>query len=281
MIYIVIIQYGLGQANNIMQLIDHLNSKFNNSLEVEVVRTDLKYDSKYVKNVNECMEFSGYQEGLLRCISHAQMVGQVNDIQIIFLNDTFFSGHSKIFSNFILRNLIHFHSSHLRNSCFGILDACPDFFMGNTKKNPYFSSWIFSIKTNVEILKKIKFYENSDFGEQFYSIVWPNISKEYKQHVNQWLNPTSLFKGWYKSVPGVLLSDGEMTRKQVAIYNEHMLSRRFLDLDISVLDVSNISDNWRGILLNFYGLLDRFYINYLKLSYRLSYFGRRLKSSLV
>lgn len=270
MIYLVLVQYGERQNSGVERLESFINLKFGCEVVLLKVRTDI--DSKFnrIKNINECMEFSGYQEGLLRCLEmvRANNIFGWQKIQIIFINDTFFSGHLFIYGSFIIKKAIEARKFFDDNCVLGIWKNKPaQIYIENTT-DKYFTTWIFSIFADVRVLEKISFYSSNACGANFFINVWPNVLPLYRSQVDLWLKPKAFMKGWYKSVPGIDLPVHELNRKIVSIYSEHMLFEKLKNIGLQACDIGGGSN---GFYFYFLAFCDRVYINYLKFGFRLKF----------
>ena len=268
-LYIVLIQYGEKLSGEVNCLISRIRSDYKIT-SIEVVRTDVPLGSNYICDVNECMEFSGYQEGLHRCISHIESASldAVSYAKIIFINDTFLSSHSRSAAIYMLNKLMAVNVESGQNIICGELKKKPSFIFSEDEFSYYLPTWIFAIAADISALKKLRFYVRSECGENFSKAVWSSVSPIYSNAINQWLNPTSFFKGWYKSVPGYLLNDLELLRKRIAIYNEHMLLQRLLRIGFGVNDIRESMLCHQKIIFFAYSMLDRLFINWIKIKYR-------------
>ena len=230
---------------------------------------------KFVHDLNEAFEFSGYQEGLALVLNDPDSLGSKFDeskkLSIIFVNDTLIKSHIGMLSTYVLNNFIRLSRTDSENfpRVTGLL--MPDNF-GLSKflcEPGYLSSWIFMIEGMPEDLRRLSFYESNISLNNFNSDIYPSLPIEYKNSVNKWLCPTEFFKGWYQSIPGVELPLATLERKRFTIYLEHSMPKRFRSIGFRISSISQRLDLFSRAILSVLRMMDRVYGNFLKLHRRI------------
>lgn len=275
-INVVIVQYGDNCSIEVASFSEEIN-KFSFA-KVHVIRTDNLGSARHVPEVNEAMEFSGYQEGLSRVINERLPSDSIYDpVNVLFLNDTFFSGHPKWFSRFIFYNLASLSKCRDDNisCCYGVLSPSDSVVELVSGYKYYLTTWIFMIRANYLELANFKFYHRNETFSSFYDSVYKILPFAYQNKVNEWLQPKLFLRGWYKSSVGMELSKQVLKRKTMAIYLEHTLPKRLHESGIHVADIAVCLPFLPRFIFMLSKNIDRIFINYLKICFRLSMFLRK------
>ncbi len=240
---------------------------------VETVWTD-STSGNYVDDINECFEFSGYQEGLARIIQNLKYNTnpvKCNSHRIIFANDTIFSGHIKPLAIFIFRCFLFIGSE--KSSIFprltGIVTQNTAMDATITFPPRYVTTWLFMLEGSHEQLSRVYFYDPGLTLKNFIEKKYTELPFLYRQSVDEWLQPTHLLRGWYQAVPGRKLPPSTLNRKRFAIYLEHSLPSRMVQVGFEMCDLSQRIHPFKQKLLFVFRLIDRCYVNWIKLRFRL------------
>jgi hypothetical protein len=142
--------------------------------------------------------------------------------------------------------------------------------------NSYISTWAFGLVASLEQMQKIRFYSNDEVVDRFKDNCFPYLPNDYKNFLNNWLQPTNLLNGWYKAIPGTPLEECIFIRKSLTIYLEHSLPRKLALQGFSTVDISEVLPLPKATLINILRIIDRLNINYLKLKLRLPVILRTL-----
>ena len=244
--------------------------KFNSYHEIWTSRPP----GDHIIEINQAFEFSGYQEGLehiLKYIESCEFEKNHKSHTIVFLNDTMFSGHIKLLTRFVLNSFLclskQTSSSEARLT--GLMTSSDTTIALVAPNTGFFSTWIFMLEGSLSELRKVKFYDPNvvfvDFIDNYYNC----LPLPYRRSVDEWLQPTRLLSGWYKSVPGRHLAQSTLDRKRFTIYLEHTLPHRLHENSFQVVCLSQRLRPTKKILLALLRFMDRCYINFLKLYVRL------------
>lgn len=229
------------------------------------VRTD-GGRGRYVADLNAFFEFSGYEEGLNTILAEYQDAPE-KTLQLVFANDTFFGAHLHLYTDNLLDRL--FAVSEAEAPIFiGTKHALPSDLAGPWDLNEYISTWCFGLIARATVLRRLSFVgiDQHDFRKT----VWPSLPPPYRKAIHDWLNPTSFFKGWYKSIPGKPLDEATLWRKRFTIHLEHDLARKASVAGFLLRDAADglpAIGRARTRSLRFF---DRLLVNFLKLRSRLA-----------
>lgn len=272
LLYLIVVSYGNDKNIALEKLLRGLLVDFN----VNIIRVDTSLiPGVFLADPNESFEFSGYQEGLATAINMAFSSGlkidEESSCTTVFINDTISDAHLPSLSRFLLRELLELKWS------LGLMPIFAGLKMPvnrqvelATGSRGYISTWAFALAGPIGIIKRVNFYRNNEIYTLFDKKVAPNLSKDYIDAVSHWLEPVNFFKGWYKSLPGKQLSKATKQRKILTIYLEHALPYRLAEIGFYMVDLGELVVLRKAFFLVFLRRLDRFYLNYLKLNYRLS-----------
>lgn len=227
-------------------------------------------DTKEYPSLNIAFEFSGYQAAVDKFLNGSG-ISRESYILVTFMNDTALSGHLSILSDFLLRksNCTEKFVGNIRtNRCYGISLPLGDFSRGVSNYDFYISTWCFSWFGKVSSLSDLSFYNREYLYLHSDGRLTESLPEPYLKFIDNWLAPRSFLKGWYKADPWGSISDVIYQRKAFCILNEHTLADRFSLCDVTVLDYSLLLDIYDFIRYRLYLILDRIYVNFLKLVYR-------------
>lgn len=258
--------------------------RFNSQVTQELHTTTLqKFDSvnvvwtsdthgRILENPNDCFEFSGYQEGLGRFLNSDinSLVARGSDHHsIIFANDTIFTGHLSCMRDFMIESLMQLGSKPTDLCAVtGLVMPISDELKMLTGSQSYFSSWLFMIEGTLKQLEKVQFYPKGLKVDSFVSEIEPNLPLPYLKSIERWLNPRSALKGWYKASVGKKISIETFRRKRFSIYLELSLSQYLQSQGLKRFCISERIGFYSQVELKILRLLDRIYVNFLKLSSR-------------
>ena len=271
-VFLVIVEYGNEHSDRLDRLISRLQLYRPNIIRV---RNDIS-PGYYLRNPNESLEFSGYQEGLFRAIDiykkeNLGKCDQQSGLSIVFVNDTIVSSHICFLSRFFLNCMLSFRFS------LGTPPVVSGFQMPTSKATQliagdidYLTTWGFVLIGPLDIMNRVRFYEREEVLQSFGSAILPNLPVEYRREVHDWIQPRNIFHGWYKSIPWVTLPEATSLRKKLTIYLEHTMPLRLSKLGFVAFDVGHFVSPVRRILLNVLRFIDRLYTNIRKWRYRLS-----------
>lgn len=272
-IYAVIVQYGDKLNRDILRL-SRLLQKYHNCTTF-IIRTDINQAHRYLKNTNEAMEFSGYQEGLLTVLSHCAEASIPNNdsASIIFINDTIITGHTTYYWRLLIRIIVQYaiKNKNTKNIFTGITSPLPESFRTHYGSHSYISTWLFAIKADISALKDFKFYNESEKFSNFETHTSSKLPKSYFQAILKWIEPNHWLKGWYKATPGIPLPPTEKRRKIMSIYLEHQLPIKLNKFNIKTVDIRLHLSAWLKLLTLILINIDRIYINAIKIKYRITY----------
>ena len=217
-------------------------------------------------HINEAFEFSGYQFGLKTIMDKFD---KEDFYKIIFVNDTAFQSHVSIFTKFLLKKMKHNMSTLDDHRLIGIQANIPSNCADNCViPERYLSTWLFMMTGRGIDFANFKFYNNETLEFFQKDLLNTKLSSDYIQYVYLWLNPKSIFKGWYKSLPKYPLDMETLRRKKFTIYLEHTLALRNIGVrQQNIADNLSIFDN---IIFNILKFCDRVYTIFQKLRYRIS-----------
>lgn len=222
------------------------------------------------------MEFSGYQEGLMRILREYDSMcdgrgGGSIKLRLVFINDTAFSSHFYPLSVFLIKLLLNFKIYENQNIMVGLKSYDRKCGLLNDKNFYYITTWAFSIQADIKILKCIKFYDNHETFSDFDSKILPGLADTYVNEVTSWLQPRGFLNGWYKAIPGIPLHELTLRRKRLAIYLEHMLIVRLASTGVHTIDIFNLISSCQYLTLKILKFIDRIYLNFSKINFRLRF----------
>lgn len=209
LIYVVYVHYGNEQTVNRCKSDVR---KISNSIHFISVDT-----AEEGFSANAAFEFSGYQVGLLNVLAHSTS----DFAKIIFLNDTVYSSHHRLFLDYTLNKMLT-HETH-GERLIGIESSWAPGISDSTIT--YFPTFIFALQGGRSALSTFKFYDD-EFDSDAWRDHWKNLPASYTQAINAWLQPSTFLHGWYKANPYQLLPTDVLNRKQYTIYQEHTLPIR-------------------------------------------------------
>jgi hypothetical protein len=215
-------------SNKISPLIYVVFVHYGNQQAVERCRSDVKKVSESVHiiaidtaneepSANAAFEFSGYQKGLLAVLEHL-----TSDFsKIIFLNDTVYSSHHRLFIHYSLNQILTHKTDG--EQLIGIESSWAPGISDSTIT--YFPTFIFALQGSRSALSAFKFYDD-EFDSDAWRERWKNLPESYTHSIDSWLQPSTFLHGWYKANPHQLLPSVVLKRKQYTIYQEHTLPLR-------------------------------------------------------
>lgn len=235
-----------------------LNSKLN--LVTVDTSQDIVINNKIIRNniLNKYFEFSGYYFGLKKV---KEIVGDEN-VRVIFINDTIFDSHLTMFYIKMINDLsnIQFEESNLIT---GIVQNKPNYDIIPTC---IFSFNIVDWESCFETLLPEEFQLNIDSPIEEIDVnnLFIGDEKIYHSRVNDWLEPKSIFKGWYKASPFKETDKKTIERKKLTIYLEHRLLLYSKSMGFNSLDYFEY--HW---FMRYFYKLDVIFQLSIKIKYRL------------
>lgn len=226
------------------------------------------------QNTNSVYEFSGYQAGLTRVLNGLKASSKDSCFKVIFLNDTVFESHLKIFSRKIFQELIKFEATNMQKAYFVGLKM--NFKYSNSLQHDfeYITTYLFALCGSAEKFSSVRFYQSNFTPEIYLSEILPTQDSKYKECVNDWLHPKTLFKGWYKSSPWAPLDSSTILRKKISIYHEHTLPERLTPAGFKMIDISECASFSNKFLIRKYKFLDKIFVNIKKIYSRIFVLGK-------
>lgn len=269
--YLVSVEYGEDNRDNITAFLDFLETS--TGCKIIRVRTDLTHGMT-LQNPNEAFEFSGYQDGLNAVMARIESESYGSDknsvCNVVFINDTWLTGHLKIFSSVLIKALLNLKTKPDGGSNFvGLRMPVSPEINSIAAGSHYISTWAFSLVGPLSEIKKISFYEPCQTSESFESECMPLLPNDYICFLKGWLQPRNILRGWYKSTPGFPLNHAVFCRKSLTIYLEHTLPMKLAGFGFKVCDISNEVSILSAVFFIFLRAIDRIYVNYLKLKRRI------------
>jgi hypothetical protein len=269
---LVSVEHGQGPPQQRLgQLLDAWQSA--HGCRVERVRTD-QSPGQCLRDPNEAFEFSGYQEGLLRLLNDTSWLAVSPAASafrvVVFVNDTIVSGHSTLLVRHLLRALLQLQRRPWQQAALVGLATIPFHAVTHVAGAAgYVPTYAFALVGRLDDLRRVNFYGEAERANTFQRHTWSGLPAAYVQHVQGWLEPQHLLKGWYKALPGRPLDTATLQRKQLTVYLEHSLPARVAPLGFDLVDVATLA-GWPGHLrFAALKLLDRANVNRLKLVARL------------
>lgn len=264
MIYVVFVCYN--KEKDFMR--ERIKSFFS-GVEYELFLVDTSHD--YLMNdgeiipsdkVNQYFEFTGYYYGLknvMSCLS--QLANKTHSI--LFVNDTIFDSHFTFLFKFQLIDLMK--KALLDNSFYGLRESRPHGYIIPT--------CFFMVCGKKEVLENISFFPKQLYmGSTLVDRCTLDVEELYvgdkeafNYHINEWLFPKNFFRGWYKALPFKKISIEEYKRKRTTIYLEYSIVGLFESLGLRYM-------TFDSYFINKLVLINRLYVNVLKLQYRIRSF---------
>jgi hypothetical protein len=268
--YLICVEYGDNNAEELEYLLTSYNKNY--ACKIIRIRTD-RAAGQYISNLNEAFEFSGYQEGLAvaidACKSHHQISPENISYKFIFINDTWLTGHVTVLRKNILDNLLQLDGQFINSPAFvGLKMPSNDAMKKVTGTATYISTWAFALIGRLQNLENVRFYRDVETSACFEDKCFPILPDEYKYYLNNWLQPTMILKGWYKSIPGCPSDKSVLSRKSLTIFLEHSLPRKLYAQGFCSIDIGELISWPRAFLIDFFRTIDRIHVVYLKLKLR-------------
>lgn len=198
----------------------------------DILIIDTKNTKLNGEHINKYNDFSAYCEGLKRIYEFNELNGNIEShFNIIFMNDTFFNGHTKAYRNFYLKRLINLALSDkvFSNSLLGHIKKFGDL--------EYISSWLFMLSCDSEKLQRIKLVEE----ENKFSNVDYLDSAEYKTNlamIDAWIKPNKFLRGW-QGHHGIKMSTEMYEKKKFLVFNEITLPRRLNACGVRLVELES------------------------------------------
>ena len=270
-VYLISVEYGDEYSAELQKIYKTIARDY--QCNIIRVRTDQDF-GRFVLNVNEAFEFSGYQEGLEIAIREcrARNEGGLNESRctFVFVNDTWLVGHLRSLGLLLIKHMLQRrHVQGELSTFFGLLMASDDKTSTVIGDQSYISTWAFGLTASLYDMQGVRFYNEREICGDFKQNTLPSLAPEYRKFLESWLQPTNIFRGWYKAIPGVPLDDLSMERKSLTIYLEHSLPSRLALHGFEMVDISDLLPLFDAILINFLRRIDRINTLYLKLKMRL------------
>ncbi len=237
---------------------------------LERVRTDIA-PSQCLTAPNEAFEFSGYQEGLQRLLTDSDWAGDDSAARlIVFVNDTITTSHATMLSRFLMTQLLALDEQRVASPALvGLAMGASGAILAATGGLGYASTYAFALLGQVEQLRQVRFYEPNEVVHRFAQELLPNLPADYVASVRGWLEPQHPLMGWHNAIPGCPLDPATRLRKQLAIHLEHTMPQRLRRLGFAFVDLGALLPPTQRLRLRLLRLVDRLYINRLKLRVRL------------
>ena len=264
--WLVVIEHGQGPRSGLERLLRRCTT-----CRVERVRTDVA-PGQVLRDPNEALEFSGYQEGLARVLARfgTDAAGDT-PATVVFVNDTIASGHVRPLARLLLDTLPRLPSPGMhRPLLVGLKMPLPEPVQAVSSPQGYISTWAFALHATPAQLRAIQFYAPGEVLTQFSQSVQPGLPAAYRAWVRRWLEPVRPLSGWYKAIPGQPLDRATLQRKELTIYLEHSLLPRLHRLGFKTCDVAAMLPAHRAVWLRMLRWFDRLNVNRLKLWLRLT-----------
>lgn len=255
--YLVALSHGEWKhKSKIQNFLDNINC---DNYDVIYVDTSKKNDNK---EINEAYEFSGYQYGLIEIIKN-YLLFEDTKIKIVFINDTLFEAHIPLMST-----LLSYVINRVNPDSFSIIGLKQDTPSPYVGEDDYFyaPTFCFAICGEKKDLIKIKFYDVEICDPVDFEKKWDKLAIEYKNSIDNWLNPRRFLSGWYKSVPWRRLDSGTYFRKRLCIYFEHCLLSRLNGVSCKKIFINDVKKFQIFVLLLMF--FDRLFVNYKKIIFR-------------
>jgi hypothetical protein len=230
--------------------------------------------------INDAFEFSGYEYGLKKAC--AAMRGAHSDPQgedvfrVVVLNSTVFTAHISLITSTFFRFLSSKPGPGAeRPTVVGLRWEARAPISDVADLGWYFATNLFCMIGPVSKLDSFCFYDRRQVA-RFQDAVFDMVSDAYGRAVIDWLTSRSILGGWYKSNPFAALPPSELVRKRITIYLEHSLPRRLNIAGFDFVAANGDSGRKFRLLFKLLIIIDRFYVNLLKLGFRSRLFLLRL-----
>ena len=208
--------------------------------------------------LNACFEFSGYFYG----IKYLFELGRSESVQCMVINNTIFDTHfigPFWYAYWVYSKQIGFAGQNIiagkvdKRHHGEIIPTC-QFFLKIQKE--IFDERIFNASSEV-----VSF---SDFRNQI-NVERLSVGRDnvYHEHVKNWLEPKTLYGGWYQAHPGRSLPLETVRRKKLTIFLEHSMCHTAKRNGILVKNINKSNTS------QFLFLLDRAYQIFKKISFRM------------
>lgn len=236
----------------------------------ERVRTDVA-PGQCLANPNEAFEFSGYQEGLQRLLADAAWAQDDGTPRVIvFINDTITTSHATMLARYTMSQLLALDLQRVRAPALvGLTMRATGAILAATDGLGYASTYAFALVGQIEQLRQVRFYGPAEVASRFTHEVLTQLPPDYVDSVRAWLEPAHPLMGWHNAVPGRVLDPTTRLRKQLAIHLEHTMPRRLRKLGFTFVDLGSLLPPAQRLRLQLLRVVDRMYINTLKLRVRL------------
>ncbi len=266
---LVVVEYGRSRSDpELARVLRQLPAEVVQHLER--VRTDVS-PGQCLAAPNEAFEFSGYQEGLERLLADTRWAGDDDASRlIVFVNDTITSSHATMLSRFLMTQLLALNEQRVAlPALVGLTMGASGAILAATGGLGYVSTYAFALFGRVEQLRQVRFYQPDEVAHRFAREVLPRLPADYVASVRGWLEPLHPLMGWHNAIPGRPLEPATRLRKQLAIHLEHTMPQRLHRLGFSFVDLGSLLTPTQRLRLRLMRLVDRLYINRLKLRVRL------------
>lgn len=239
---------------------------------LERVRTD-RAPGRFIVEVNEALEFSGYQEGLARVLQESKPPPE-HPMTVVLANDTLGAGHPAALARLLLEALPTLPHA-MQPRMVGLVMRVPPSIALVSGEGGYVSTWSFALQAPAGLLERTRFYDDHEVTGRF-DLDGAGVPPEYRDWMHNWLAPRHWLRGWYKASPGLPLDETTRRRKELAIYLEHRLPGRLAALGFEMVDLGELLSGPRAVQLSLLRGADRLHVNGLKLRHRLPHAWRRI-----
>lgn len=231
------------------------------------VRTDAGR-GRHVEDLNASFEFSGYEEGLRTALAECRDDSE-QPVQLVFANDTFSGAHLSLYTDNLFNWFFMARGRETLVPTFtGTKHALASGLAGFGDSGEYISTWFFGLIAPPAMLHRLNFVGVDQRG--FRETVWPALPSAYREAIDEWLKPTSFFRGWYKAIPGKPLAQATLWRKRFAIYLEHDFARKAEEAGLVLRDPADDLPAFSRAKVRCLRFCDRLFVNILKLRIRLA-----------
>lgn len=222
--------------------------------------------------VNDAFEFSGYEYGLKKACSviRRNHIDHRDDelFRVVILNSTAFTAHISMLARAFFRFV--FSAPGLvveKPTVVGLRWEARSPISDVAHLGWYFATNLFCMIGPVSKLDSFSFYDRRQVAK-FRDAEFSSLPDAYSRTVIDWLSSTSLLGGWYKANPFAAISPSELVRKRITIYLEHSLPGRFTTAGFASISANRDNGSTFRWLFKFLIVIDRCYVNMLKLGYR-------------
>ncbi|MCC7461853.1 MAG: hypothetical protein IT480_05240 [Gammaproteobacteria bacterium] len=255
----VLVEYGSGKKPGLEARLASLRCP------VERVRTD-RPPGRFITEVNEALEFSGYQEGLARVLRERESMAEL-PLTVVFANDTLGAGHEGALARLLLGTLPSLPPAMRPRMVGLVMPVSPAIALVSGARG-YVSTWAFALQAPLGTLQKVRFYDDQEVMRRF-DLDGAGLPPHYLGWMRSWLAPRDWLRGWYKACPGIALDETTRRRKELSIYLEHRLPGRLAALGFEMVDLGDVLRGSRAFQLSLLRRADRLHVNRLKLRHRL------------